>query len=95
MDAIVQTDEKTSGYSVLEVTVTSKEGKAIPAGVVAYLAFKVSAEAPLETIPLKHTARVLTTGDPPKPFGPLEARDGEIEVKVSDNPFYACFFYMH
>lgn len=96
ISAVVEADDKDPANSILKVTLVSEKGETIPSGVLAYLGFKVSDRAPLgQAISLKSAVSALTSDDPPKPVGPIVAKDGEIEVKVSDNPFYACFFYMH
>lgn len=96
VDTVVKPDEKDPANSTLKVTVTAKKGEAIPPGIVAYLTFNVSDKAEMgQAVPFKHTATALTADDPPKPLDSFVAKNGEIEVKVSDNPFYACFFYMH
>ena len=81
------------GESLLEVTVSSREGKAIPNGILAELVFEVSADAADGMITLKNVARAFTPDEPP---GAVEPVSGNQEmVQISKTALFACFFYMH
>ena len=96
ISAVVAADDQNPESSIIEVSVVSSQGKAIPSGVLAYLAFTIALDAPLNLVlNLENVASARSVDDPENPANPITARNGEIEVKVTDNPFFACLFYMH
>lgn len=85
-------DRRNSALTSIRVLGTSDQP--IPTGVLAYLTFKISGQAPLgEKIVLKTQAegslqQQLTDAKP------LKVLDGSIEI-VDQPRMFACFFYMH
>ena len=95
VSAEVQVDDQNPENSIVTVTVATEEGRFIPSGVIADLAFIISPEAPLEqTINLKNVVRALTTDDPPAPVDPIIGMEGEVQV-TEFPPVFVCFFFMH
>ncbi|MBI4456052.1 MAG: hypothetical protein HY644_09160 [Acidobacteria bacterium] len=76
------------------LSIQGKSDQPIAAGVLAYLTFKVSSQAPLgEKIALK----TLADGSLQQDLAdtkPLKVLDGSVEV-VDQPRMFACFFYMH
>ncbi len=95
VSAVVQVDDQNPENSIVTVTVSTEDGRFIPSGVIADLAFIISLEAPLEqTINLKNVVRALTTDDPPAPVDPIIGMEGEVQV-TEFPPVFICFFFMH
>ncbi|MBI4456648.1 MAG: hypothetical protein HY644_12210 [Acidobacteria bacterium] len=96
VSANVKADERDPEKSIVTVTVTGKKGDAIPGGVVANLAFKVSEQAPLEqSIALDNKASAFTAEDLAQPVDPIAGRSGEIKIAETAPVIFSCFFYMH
>ena len=91
----VKQDDQDSESSILTVTIESKEGVAIPRGVLVNLIFNISEQAPHgETIMLGNTASAVSLDDPFQPIDPVTGSDGEIVI--DETPVVlACFFFMH
>jgi len=95
VSAVVQVDDQNPENSTVTVTVATEEGRFIPSGVLADLAFIISLEAPLEeTITLRNAVRALTKSDPSVPVDPMIGMEGEILVTATP-PVFICFFFMH
>ena len=94
MSARVMPDEANSKNSILEVTMTSQSGEAIPAGTLVFLTFRIKLEAPrAQMIKLENRSEAMTTDDPPQPVE-LTTAGGEIE-NLDIPAVFACFFYLH
>ena len=92
----VKSDPENKDNSVVQITVTAKQGVVLPNGKIATMVFKVSDDAKgPEVLKLKNVARALSTSVPPSPIEPVTGRDGEIELPDAPPAAYACFFYMH
>ena len=90
----VKEDEENSENSILEVTITSQTGEAIPAGTLVFLTFRIALEAPrAHMIKLENRSQAMSTDDPPEPVE-LTTVGGEIE-NLDIAAVFACFFYMH
>ncbi len=90
----VKQDDQDPDSSILKVTIESKNGMAIPRGVLLDVVFNISEQAQLgETLVLKHAASAVNLEDPPQPIEPLTGDDGEIVIDEAAIVF-ACFFYM-
>ena len=91
----VKQDDQDSESSILTVTIESKEGVAIPRGVLVNLIFNISEQAPHgETIMLENSASAVNLDDPSRPIDPVTGSDGEIVI--DETPVVlACFFFMH
>ena len=90
----VKEDEENSENSILEVTITSKTGEAIPGGTLVFLTFRIALEAPrAHMIKLENRSQAMSTDDPPEPVE-LTTAGGEIE-NLDIAAVFACFFYMH
>ena len=90
----VKEDEENSENSILEVTITSKTGEAIPGGTLVFLTFRIALEAPrAHMIKLENRSQGMSTDDPPEPVE-LTTAGGEIE-NLDIAAVFACFFYMH
>jgi hypothetical protein len=95
VEAVVRADPKRAGLSILTVT-TASAGAPIPSGIIAMLAFKVSAEAkPGATIVLPHAARGVPHGSESRLIEPVVTRNGEIKIESATPAVIACFFYLH
>lgn len=81
------------GQSLVEVSVSSHQGKAIPNGILAEVVFGVSAEAAEGMITLKNVARAFTPDEPPQAVEPVAGN--QETVQVSKTALFACFYYMH
>ncbi len=91
----VKQDDQDPDSSILKVTIESKNGMAIPRGVLLDVVFNISEQAQLgETLVLKNAASAVNLEDPPQPIEPLTGDDGEIVIDEAAIVF-ACFFYMH
>jgi hypothetical protein len=92
----VKQDEKDAANSVVQVTVTAKQGSALPNGILASLVFKIADDAKeSRVVKLKNVARAMTAAAPPAPIEPVTGKDGEIELLGSAPTAVLCFFYMH
>jgi hypothetical protein len=90
----VKEDEENSENSILEVTMTSGTGEAIPGGNLVFLTFRIALEAPrAQMIKLENRSQAMTIDDPPEPVE-LTTAGGEIE-NLDIAAVFACFFYMH
>jgi hypothetical protein len=91
--AVVQIDEQNPQDSIVTVTVSTPQGRPIPSGVIADLAFTISEDAAVEqTIKLKNVVRALNGAE--GPVEPVMGTEGEVQV-TENPPIFACFFYMH
>jgi hypothetical protein len=88
-------DPENASHSRVEVTVTDKEGGALPPGLLASAVFRVAKDAPAGAVTLKNVPRALAPGADAKPIAGVAGRSGEIEVMGGEPKVFACFFYMH
>jgi hypothetical protein len=94
--AAVKEDDKEGGNAIVQVTVTAKQGTALPIGIIASLVFKIADEArESQVFKLRNVARALSTNVPPAPIEAVTGKDGQIELLGSAPAVIACFFYMH
>lgn len=95
VSAVEKVDDQHPENTVLTVTVSTKQGGAIPSGMIADLVFTISEDAPIEmTIKLENVVSALTSDDPPRAVDSITGKEGEIAVSAT-SPAFACFFYMH
>ncbi len=91
----VKQDDQDPDSSILEVTIESKTGMAIPRGVLVDLVFNISEQAQLgKTLVLKNAASAVNLEDPPQPIHPVTGDNGEVAIDEIAIAF-ACFFFMH
>jgi hypothetical protein len=83
-----------SGLSFLTVSITAKQP--IKPGILAYIHFRVSTEAPKGMVPLKgRSVEAKTLSGESQPLA--KGRDGQVEVFARDEtiPLIGCFFFTH
>lgn len=96
IETLVKPDETNAENLILEVMVTSKEGKEIPAGLITKLVFKILESAPgMQTVNLRNVTSAFTADHPSKPVVPISGKDGEIKISGGVLSTFGCFFYMH
>jgi len=92
IEADLQRHPERADMSIVKVTVTGgREG--ISSGLLAFLVFRVSKDAPANVITLGNVPRAFTAGREPRPLSPVNGKDGEITVTAV--ALISCFFYMH
>ena len=83
-----------SGLSFLTVSITAKQP--IKPGILAYIHFRVSTDAPKGNAPLKaQSVQAATLGGESQPLA--KGRDGQVEIFARDEtiPLIGCFFFTH
>ena len=83
-----------SGLSFLTVSIKAKQP--IKPGILAYIHFRVSTDAPKGMVPLRaRTVQAATSNGEPQPLA--KGRDGQVEVFDRDEtiPLIGCFFFTH
>jgi hypothetical protein len=88
-------DPKDAEKTVVQVTVTGKNGAAIAPGVIASIVFKITEKTPAQTVKIGNSVSAMTAGAQPAKIDAITGTDGEIEILESEINAVLCFFYMH